>query len=470
MGSPRLAWVGAFVIGGLLLFAVGLFMIGDRRLLFAERFEIEADFGNVTGIAIGTGVRLAGFDAGEVLGIEIPLNPGERFLVRMRVREDLRPLVRTDSVAAVLTDGLLGSVFIQIRSGSAGAPSVEDGDRIRGVDAVEIADLIEEGRETFRVVTEEFLGLRDAMTGTLEGLVQTLSQTADRISDEDIRIISSASADVMKDVRAVLADMRTVVADTQRLVTTLSDGEGTVGRLFVDDALYVHIVGTVRETEATMQSVRRSAEQVERVVARLGGPEGDARRLMADAGEAVALARNAMADIAENTEALKRSWPFSGYFADRGFYNLDQLTRDEYLGLLGDNRYTPLRIWVEADLLFATDGKGRIALAASAVARLDEAMAGLLAYPRDSPIVVEGYAAGGGSGLEYRQSQARADLVRSYLARAYRRAASLTGAMPMGSAAEGSPSRDGRWDGVALTMFVDTERLGGEIPAWAVTQ
>ena len=153
MGFPRLVRVRTFVIGGLL--AVGLFMIGDR-LLFTERFEIEADFGNVAGIAIGTGVRLAGFDAGEVLGIEIPLNPGERFLVRMRVREDLRPLVRTDSVAAVLADGLLGSAFIQIRSGSAWAPTAEDGDRIRGVDAVEIADLIEEGRETFSTVADEF--------------------------------------------------------------------------------------------------------------------------------------------------------------------------------------------------------------------------------------------------------------------------------------------------------------------------
>ena len=47
MGSPRLALVGTFVVGGLLLFAVGLFMIGDRRLLFTERFEVEADFGNV---------------------------------------------------------------------------------------------------------------------------------------------------------------------------------------------------------------------------------------------------------------------------------------------------------------------------------------------------------------------------------------------------------------------------------------
>ena len=464
MGSPRLAVVGTFVIGGLLLFAVGLFMIGDRRLLFAERFEVEADFGNVTGIAIGTGVRLAGFDAGEVLGIEIPLNPGERFVVRMRVREDLRPLVRTDSVAAVLTDGLLGSVFIQIRSGSADAPTVEDGARIRGADAVEIADLIAEGRATFSTVAEEFTGLREEMAGALGDLGATIDLTTQLVArvGGDIEAITGASAQVMEGALAVLAE-------TQALVAGLSEGEGTVGRLLEDPALYEGLVGTVEETQATVRAVRRSAEQVEQLVDRLGGPGGDGTRLLADAAEAAALARNAMEDVAENTEALKRSWPFSGFFADRGFYNLDQLTRDEYRELFRDDRYTPLRIWVEGRLLFETRGDDRVTLAAGAVARLDEAMAGLLDYPRDSPIVVEGYA-DGGSGLAYRRSQARAYLVRAHLARAYRRAASLTGAMPMGSAAEGSPSGDGRWDGVALTMFVDTERLRGARPASAVTQ
>ena len=465
MGSPRLAVVGTFVVGGLLLFAVGLFMIGDRRLLFTERFEVEADFGNVTGIAIGTGVRLAGFDAGEVLGIEIPLNPGERFLVRMRVREDLRPLVRTDSVAAVLTDGLLGSVFIQIRSGSADAPAVEDGDRIRGVDAVEIADLIEEGRRTFRTVGEEFIGIQDQMSEALDALVEPITVTTELVARvrADVETITGTAAEVTQHARALLEE-------TRAIIEALASGESTLGQLLGDDSLYQGLVGTVQETEATMRAVRQSAEEVEQLVDRLGGPEGDGTRLLADAAEAAALARNAMEDVAENTEALKRSWPFSGFFADRGFYNLDQLTRDEYRGLFRDDRYTPLRIWVEGDLLFEAGGGGRITLAESAVARLDEAMAGLLAYPRDSPIVVEGYADGGGAGLEYRQSQARADLVRAHLARAYRRAASLTGAMPMGSAAEGSPSRDGRWDGVALTMFVETDRLGGEIPASAVTQ
>ena len=462
MGSPRLALVGTFVVGGLLLFAVGLFMIGDRRLLFTDRFEVEADFGNVTGIAIGTGVRLAGFDAGEVLAVEIPLNPGERFLVRMRVREDLRSLVRTDSVAAVLTDGLLGSVFIQIRSGSADAPVVDDGGRIRGVDAVEIADLIEEGRDTFRRVGDEFLGLREQMSDTLGDLGATIETTTELVTGigQDVRTITGASAELMNDARSVLADTRGLVAD-------LAAGDGTVGRLLGDDALYTHLLGTVQETEATMHAVRLSAERVEQAIDRFGGPDSETVRMLADAGEAVAHARNAMSDMAENTEALKRNWIFSRFFGERGFYNLDQLTRDEYRELFVDDRYTPLRIWVDGGLLFETDAAGEIALAPDAVRRLDEAMAELLDYPRDSPLVVEGYAVGDNPGAEFRQAQEHADVVRGYLVGAYRRVATLTGTMPIGSAAEGSPSRDGRWNGVALTMFVATDRLTGAAPAAA---
>lgn len=57
-----------------------------------------------------------------------------------------------------------------------------------------------------------------------------------------------------------------------------------------------------------MRAARKGAEQLDRVGARLGGPEGDATRLLADAGEPAALARPETADIAENTKALR--WPF----------------------------------------------------------------------------------------------------------------------------------------------------------------
>jgi len=60
----RGAIVGAFVLGGLLLFGGGLFLIGDRRLLFVEQFEINSTFGKVTGLEVGTSVTVAGLAAG----------------------------------------------------------------------------------------------------------------------------------------------------------------------------------------------------------------------------------------------------------------------------------------------------------------------------------------------------------------------------------------------------------------------
>ena len=41
MPAARLIGIGVFVVGGLLIFALGLFMIGDRRSLFADLFVSE---------------------------------------------------------------------------------------------------------------------------------------------------------------------------------------------------------------------------------------------------------------------------------------------------------------------------------------------------------------------------------------------------------------------------------------------
>ena len=440
MGSPRLALVGAFVIGGLLLFAVGLFMIGDRRLLFSEQFEIEADFGNVAGVEISTGVRLSGLPAGEVIGIEIPDAPGGRFVVRMRVREDLHSLVRTDSEAAILSDGLLGSAFIQLRAGSAAAPLVPDGGALRGVDAVEIADLIAEGRETFRIAAAEMVAMRAELTDTFGGFEATIETTTRLIDDlgNDAQRVTGASAALIDETRGMVAEVRGVM-------DTVAGSQDAVQRV-------------LNESEGTMRAVRQSAERVEEAIARFTGPDSATQRLLVEAGEVMGRAREAMADVADNTEALKRNWLFRGYFAERGFYNLDELTVDEYRTLLRDDRYTPLRIWLAADRLFEADPGGGWTLRDGAARRIEEAMGELLQYPRTSPIVVEGYATAGEIGRRLLDSQARADLVRSHLARAFRRAGA-TGTMALGAGAAESPSGDGRWDGVALTLFAEPEQL-----------
>lgn len=118
MNYRRSAAVGAFLIIGTLLFAVGLFLIGDRRMLFNRTVSVYAEFANIAGLQDGAKVRVGGMDAGEVDSIQVPANPSARFRVKMRVREDLHRLVRVDSVATIQTDGLVGNKFVQIEAGT----------------------------------------------------------------------------------------------------------------------------------------------------------------------------------------------------------------------------------------------------------------------------------------------------------------------------------------------------------------
>ncbi len=454
MSRTQLSLVGTFVVVSVLLFAIGIFMIGDRRLLFTEHFEVNADFGQVTGIQVGTRVRVGGVDAGEVLEIRIPPSPTERFNVGMRVREELHSLVRTDSVAAVLTDGLLGNVFIQIREGSEAAPVVEPGGALQGIDAIEVADLIAEGRETFRVLAGEFIQLRQNFGETVDLLGDTVRTTTLLLDDvgNDVRVTSTMSALFMDEARAVAADSR-------QIMSNLRAGRGTLGKLMTDEALYDRATGIASEMEGTIKAARSATEHAEAMLGDFRDPGGPRDQIWTELRDVVGTAQDAMSDLAENTEALKHNWLFRGFFNDRGFFNLDAMTVAEYRELARRDTYTTLQIWVDAKGLFTSAADGTEALSDDGRQRLDSAMSDFLRYPRDSPLIVEGYASAGQRGDQYRQADRRASSVRDYLVDVFGRVSSLTGTMPIGADASGSPRGDGTWDGVALTLFVRPDSL-----------
>jgi len=130
--AKRAVGAGAFVLIGLLLFAVALFMIGDRRMLFERRFTVYTELSRLGELEPGAPVRVAGAGAGEVVDIEPPSRPSAKFRVKMQVREALHPIIRTDSVAVPETEGLLGGVFLNIGAGTDQALPVADGGTIQG--------------------------------------------------------------------------------------------------------------------------------------------------------------------------------------------------------------------------------------------------------------------------------------------------------------------------------------------------
>jgi phospholipid/cholesterol/gamma-HCH transport system substrate-binding protein len=463
MPPVRLIGIGVFVLCGTLLFALGLFLIGDRRLMFADQFETHAEFARLAGLQNGAPVRVNGMNAGEVLAIAIPGAPGGRFQVRMRIREDLRHLVRTDSIASIQTDGIVGNRFVQIEAGSEQAPVVAEGGTIASREPFDFADLLARGSKTIDTINATIIQLRD----DLEDVVAAVGETAINANNV-VKTVAS-------DVEAMSRAGRRISDDTSRIVEGIRAGRGTIGKLMNDEELYSRTVALAREAEEAMRLARQAAEGARTTVANLqgnlSGPDGPMRSLVGDLRHTITSTRDAMSDLAENTEALKRNFLVRGYFQDRGFYSLDDVSVADYRrGVLGGRHREAIRIWLRADVLFEPNApqdaasEGRDApgvgegLSAEGRVRLDRAMGEVLRYPRDTPLVIEGYAEGDTRDQRFLRATERARQVRDYLIARYEWSPNHIGVMPLGNEAEGSP-RGSEWDGVGLALWVDRRVL-----------
>jgi phospholipid/cholesterol/gamma-HCH transport system substrate-binding protein len=447
--------VGAFLVGGILLFAGGLFLIGERRLLFVKQFGLTATFNKVTGLQVGSKVRLAGLDAGEVLEIGIPARPSDFFRVRMRVREDLHQLVRVDSTCALQTDGIVGSTFVQISTGTDAAAIVPAGSTISGVDPIEFADLIREGRDTFRTVSREIIDLKAGASEAIDAVAETAHS-----ADEVVASVGEDIRGATKSGTAALDEVHHVLADAGQVMDSVKAGRGTVGQLLTNDALYQRLTALGSETEQTMHNIRETTDRGRAMLEDFTKPNGPGQQMAQTMRDILAQTQKVVSDLAESTEALKHNFLFRGFFRNRGFYDLDAISRDAYAaGALERNRRSALRVWIAAEVLFAKDANGMERLTDVGKRRLDSVMGDFIRYPRDSPLVVEGYARPTEGDVAEVISADRASLVRDYIGDRFRRKSTLLDFIAMGDKATGSPSADNRWSGVALALYVRKEAL-----------
>ena len=71
-------------------------------------------------------------------------------------------------------------------------------------------------------------------------------------------------------------------------------------------------------------------------------------------------AREATADLADNTEAMKHNFLLRGFFNRRGYFDLDDISPAEYRsGVLENGKRKAMRIWLSAAVLFEGAGRNR---------------------------------------------------------------------------------------------------------------
>ena len=137
--------VGVFVLAGLVVAGIVIFMIGDEKRLFESKLTYHSSFSDVQGLKPGAPVRLGGIDIGAVSQIQHSNDPSDnRLYVDMHIVRREAPRIRQDTVAKVNNKGLLGDKMIELSGASASAPAIPPDGFIRGEDPTDFTNLFAE--------------------------------------------------------------------------------------------------------------------------------------------------------------------------------------------------------------------------------------------------------------------------------------------------------------------------------------
>ena len=461
----RTMMVGVFVTAGLVLLTTGLFMIGNRHEAFARHVELYAEFANLSGITQGAKVQVAGMDAGQVQGVEIPDAPPAKFRVKIRITDKLRGLVRTDSVVTIGTEGVVGDRFLAISAGTARAPVAAPGATLAGAEPTDISALLDQAKGTIGNIDTTVRNANKLVTNA-DGLIATLGGNLNSTVTEVKTTVSNANeliagikegrgaAGMLLRDEALADQVRQTVTNVQGATSDLKSAAANAGTLVSElqsKGFPQKVDDTLKEVNQTAKNFNAASAQVRQVVADLTGPDEDGATAVATIRESLSSVNVAAVNMADETEALKHNFLLRGFFQKRGYYTLTTLSPDVY-------RKDPLfaaqnadRAWLPADQLFHPDSHGVEELTSQGRSALSAAFGNYGQRIFQGPVVVEGYSDSDSAGDRLAVSRARAILVRNYLQTHFHMDTGKLGAVAL----ENRPpdrSAHGSWNGVAIVL------------------
>jgi phospholipid/cholesterol/gamma-HCH transport system substrate-binding protein len=118
--------LGLFAVAALVLAVAAIYYIGKQKNLFGSVFRISSVFSSVSGLKVGSNVRLSGIDVGTV--DEIVLTTDTTVRVDMVIQKNIQRFIQKDAQASIGSEGLMGDKVVIITPGKPGQPVATESD------------------------------------------------------------------------------------------------------------------------------------------------------------------------------------------------------------------------------------------------------------------------------------------------------------------------------------------------------
>jgi phospholipid/cholesterol/gamma-HCH transport system substrate-binding protein len=222
--AQQTARVGLFFLLGLALTWVTFETLSGGKLFREDGYTIIAPFPSLKELKNGDEVRMAGVKIGVVERTQLNT---EKRRAEAILRINAGTKIPNDAVASIAMAGLIGTNYLGVDLGSAGAPPLRPGEEIRTRATPDLnsvmSDLGDLGKKLEGALGAfgNAMGGKDGQPGLFQKLDRLVTENHDKVT--------------------------ATMTNLQEITTKVNRGEGTIGRLVNDPALYNELVTTVQD-------------------------------------------------------------------------------------------------------------------------------------------------------------------------------------------------------------------------------
>lgn len=289
--------LGMFVILGLTLFILTIYFIGTNKNLFGSTFHLRAHFKNVSGLKVGNNVRFSGINIGTVKDIEFISDSA--VLVDLIIKDEVQKYIKTDAIASIGTDGLMGDKVLTISPGTSSNQIVKNNAIIASAKAVELEDLmvgLRKSVDNAQIITlqlSEFSLKINKGKGALNKV----------LTDEEFAI----------SIETTMQNLNNSSNEFAVFAKNLNDKNGTLSKLMTNPE-YANSI------EKTLNNLEKSTNEFQRFSSKLNTEKGILSKLLSDERLANSIDSSlinievASKKLIEIEEAAKHNFLLRGFF------------------------------------------------------------------------------------------------------------------------------------------------------------
>lgn len=229
--------VGLVILAALGILTLAVYKLGQAANLFAKRYTLVAFLKEANGLREGGTVTLAGQLAGTVRRIEflpVDADTTRNLKITVAVDQSVQDQIRTDSKAQIRTMGLLGDKIFDITPGTPRHLVLKSGDTIAVSPALDYEQVLGQAAGAVNDVVELTHDMRELTSGIVRG--------------------EGTVGQLVKN-RALYDELTGTLSRTNTMLARLQNPNGTVGRLLDDPALYTQITNMIASTDTLLRSV-----------------------------------------------------------------------------------------------------------------------------------------------------------------------------------------------------------------------